>query len=148
MRVTADEATSTYAEARTELTRDRHAGRIGFLTPDPQLISRRLMSRPPPPAGGPDTCRDGQGLPGNDVAADCPYKPAPFFNAIAAFWIQFMTHDWFSHLDEARNTTAMMPTGCTTQPLRPDHGNPRAPTDTADLITRLAFAAPTLRPPC
>ena len=35
--------------------------------------------------------------------ADCSYKKAPFFNVLAAFWIQFMTHDWFAHLDEARN---------------------------------------------
>ena len=22
---------------------------------------------------------------------------------IAAYWIQFMTHDWFTHMEEARN---------------------------------------------
>ena len=36
------------------------------------------------------------------IDADCPYRKAPFFNVLAAFWIQFMTHDWFSHLDEGQ----------------------------------------------
>lgn len=97
-------------QPRTEPARERHDGRIGLLEPDPQVISRRLMTRRSAP--GPDTCRGGQGLPGNDPAADCDYKKAPFFNVMAAFWIQFMTHDWFSHMNEARNTSEMMPTGC------------------------------------
>ncbi len=100
-------------EPRTEPARERHAGRIGLLEPDPQVISRRLMSRRSGP--GPDTCRGGQGLPGHDPAAECDYKKAPFFNVMAAFWIQFMTHDWFSHMNEARNTSEMMPTGCLTE---------------------------------
>ena len=101
----------TFPDAgHTELARARHQGRIGLLNPDPQVISRKLMSRQP--GVGADTCNGGQGLPGNDPRADCPYKKAPFFNVIAAFWIQFMTHDWFSHLDEARNTATMMETGC------------------------------------
>ncbi len=98
-------------EGHTDLTRDRHDGRIALLTPDPQVISRKLMSRRGV-KGAPDTCNGGQGLPGFDPKADCPYKKAPFFNVLAAFWIQFMTHDWFSHLDEARNTGVMMETGC------------------------------------
>lgn len=98
----------------TPWTAHRHAGRIDLLTPDPQVVSRRLMSRTDRP-GAPDTCNDGQGLAGNDVTAYCPYKPAPFFNVLAAFWIQFMTHDWFSHLDEARNSTTMIETGCRSQ---------------------------------
>ena len=100
--------------AKTELTRDRHEGRIALLNPDPQVISRRLMTRQNV-GGARDTCNGGQGLPGSDPKADCAYKKAPFFNVIAAFWIQFMTHDWFSHLDEARNTAEMMETGCTTE---------------------------------
>jgi hypothetical protein len=99
--------------AKTALTRDRHEGRIGLLTPDPQVVSRKLLSRRPGP--GADRCRGGQGLPGNDPGADCPYQKAPFFNVLAAFWIQFMTHDWFSHLDEARNAPAMMATGCASE---------------------------------
>jgi len=49
--------------------------------------------------------------------ADCSYKKAPFFNVLAAYWIQFMTHDWFSHLDEARNDQSriMQPLGCTNE---------------------------------
>lgn len=105
----------TYPDAgHTALTRDRHAGRIDILTPDPQVISRKLLTRQPA-ARGPDTCNDGQGLPGNDPKADCPYRKAPFFNVMAAFWIQFMTHDWFSHLSEARNTPEMIETGCKSQ---------------------------------
>lgn len=119
----------TFPDAgNTELTRARHHGRIALLTPDPQVISRKLLTRQPVGAAT-DTCNGGRGLPGNDPRADCPYKKAPFFNVIAAFWIQFMTHDWFSHLDEARNTAVMMETGCTTekvanadQPLSPEAG--------------------------
>ncbi len=48
-------------------------------------------------------------------AANCDYKKAPFFNVLAAFWIQFMTHDWFSHLQEGHNTSEMMAMGCKSQ---------------------------------
>jgi hypothetical protein len=34
------------------------------------------------------------------------FHPAPHFNLWAAAWIQFMTHDWFSHADEGRNETS------------------------------------------
>src|SRR6202008_107119 len=63
----------------------------------------------------PALCRNGQGLPGDSVEARCDYVPAPFFNVLAAYWIQFMTHDWFSHLDEGHNASAMMPAGCSTK---------------------------------
>lgn len=99
--------------ARTDLARARHDGRIGLLTPDPQVISRRLFTRQS--GEGPEICNEGRGLPGFDPKAECAYRKAPFFNTLAAFWIQFMTHDWFSHLDEARNGTEMTPTGCLTQ---------------------------------
>src|SRR5207244_9829535 len=33
----------------------------------------------------------------------------------AAFWIQFMTHDWFSHLREGHNQPQLMPVGCRSQ---------------------------------
>ena len=43
------------------------------------------------------------GKPGYAKDANCDYKKAPFFNVLAAFWIQFMTHDWFSHMEEGHN---------------------------------------------
>ena len=48
----------------------------------------------------PTAVDEGHGLPGAPIDASCDYKKAPFFNVLAAFWIQFMTHDWFSHLQE------------------------------------------------
>ena len=95
----------------TELTRARHNGRIGLMKPDPQLISRMLFTRE---QSKPDLCNQGQGLGGYSPDAQCDYKPAPFFNVLAAFWIQFMTHDWFSHLDEGKNDSKspLMSTGC------------------------------------
>ena len=78
----------------------RHDGRIDMMTPDPQVISRELFTRD---QSTPDLCNAGYGLPGNDVTASCDYEKAPFFNVLAAYWIQFMTHDWFSHLQEGRN---------------------------------------------
>ncbi len=44
---------------------------------------------------------------------NCDYRKAPFFNVLAAFWIQFMTHDWFA-----------APRGCAERPGQ-DHGEPR-----------------------
>jgi hypothetical protein len=94
-----------------EITRNRHGGRIGLLTPDPQRISRALFTRQ---QSDPAACRDGHGLPGNAPAANCDYKKAPFLNVLAAFWIQFMTHDWFSHMEEGHNDTSQfMAVGCT-----------------------------------
>ena len=93
------------------LTRNRHGDRIGLMKPDPQLVSRKLFTRA---QSKPDACRDGYGLPGFSKDADCDYKKAPFFNVLAAFWIQFMTHDWFSHLEEGHNDAAFMKVGCTT----------------------------------
>lgn len=102
---------ATYPElGLNELARNRHGGRIGLMKPDPQLISRKLFTRPD---DGAVDCNDGLGNAG-DKSANCPYQKAPFFNVLAAFWIQFMTHDWFSHTLEARNdTTRMLETmGC------------------------------------
>jgi hypothetical protein len=96
---------------KDELARNRHGGRIGLLTPDPQLISRALLRRP---QAEPALCQDGHGLPGDPVEASCDYRKAPVFNVLAAFWIQFMTHDWFSHLDETGNPEPM-PVGCDTR---------------------------------
>jgi hypothetical protein len=96
----------------TQLTRNRHDGRVDLLTPDPQVVSRKLLARPQT-----DDARCNNGYPNPDFEGDgwCDYTPAPFFNVIAAFWIQFMTHDWFSHLEEGRNTTEMMAMGCRSQ---------------------------------
>jgi hypothetical protein len=89
---------------RDPLTRNRHNGRIGLLQPDPQVISRKLFTRLQKSGSG---CNGGHGVPGS-LEADCSYKKASFFNVLAAFWIQFMTHDWFSHLDDARNDMAQI----------------------------------------
>ncbi len=96
-----------------ELAKNRHAGRIGLLQPDPQVISRRLFTRDQ--SQTPD-CNQGHGVPGS-TTADCSYRKAPFFNVLAAYWIQFMTHDWFSHLDEARDdqSNIMASLGCATE---------------------------------
>ncbi len=101
---------STYPDLSDDLlARNRHGDRLGLLKPDPQLISRKLFTRA---QSDPSKCRDGQGLPGNSVDANCDYQKAPFFNVLAAFWIQFMTHDWFSHLEEGHNAPSWMPVGC------------------------------------
>jgi hypothetical protein len=96
---------------RDPLAKNRHGSRIGLLTPDPQVISRKLFTRD---QTGMPNCNQGHGVPGLSEA-DCAYKKAPFFNVLAAYWIQFMTHDWFSHLDDARNDRSRMMTrlGCT-----------------------------------
>ena len=95
-----------------ELTKNRHGDRLGLLKPDPQVISRKLFTRA---QSQPDKCREGYGLPGGAQQAECEYKKAPFFNVLAAFWIQFMTHDWFAHLEEGHNRPEWMAVGCATQ---------------------------------
>ncbi len=91
----------------TELVRNRHGDRLDLLRPDPQVISRELFTRE---QSNPERCNDGLGS--TDARAECDYIKAPFFNVIAAFWIQFMTHDWFSHLDEGQNSPEFMEVGC------------------------------------
>lgn len=100
---------------KTELSRNRHSDpengqRIGLLKPDPQLISRKLFTRDQPPG---NQCESN----GGDLPADaqCDYLKAPFFNVLAAFWIQFMTHDWFSHTDEGRNRNQQVSVGCNSE---------------------------------
>jgi hypothetical protein len=95
-----------------ELTRNRHGGRIGLLKPDPQLISRKLFTREQTEGNG---CTQGLGDAAYSPDANCDYLKAPFFNVLAAFWIQFMTHDWFSHTDEGRNKPELQPVGCTSE---------------------------------
>ena len=95
------------------LTKNRHAGRLGLLTPDPQVISRKLLTRIQ--SADSKGCNAGFGQPDNSSATGCDYQKAPFFNVLAAYWIQFMTHDWFSHMEEGHNATLYIDTGCTTQ---------------------------------
>jgi hypothetical protein len=98
---------------RNELTRNRHGNRLGLLTPDPQVISRKLLTRIQSSAS--NGCNAGFGAPDNSPSADCDYQKAPFFNVLAAYWIQFMTHDWFSHMEEGHNAPVYIDMGCTTQ---------------------------------
>ncbi len=98
-----------------EMTKNRHGDRLGLLKPDPQIISRKLFTRAQSQT---DKCREGYGLAGSAKEAECDYEKAPFFNVLAAFWIQFMTHDWFAHLDEGHNRPEWMAVGCTTQMVK------------------------------
>jgi hypothetical protein len=93
----------------TNLTQNRHGGRLSLLTPDPQVISRVLFTRA---QSNPDACKAGFGLPNNSADANCDYQKAPFFNVLAAYWIQFMTHDWFSHMEEGHNAPQYIDVGC------------------------------------
>ncbi|MEP6835251.1 MAG: peroxidase family protein, partial [Gemmatimonas sp.] len=95
-----------------DLARNRHGDRLSLLSPDPQVISRRLFTRPQSDSA---RCNLGYGLPNFAPTANCDYNRAPFMNVLAAFWIQFMTHDWFSHLEEGHNSATYMPVGCATQ---------------------------------
>lgn len=109
----------------TQLVRNRHGDRIALLRPDPQVISRELFTRQQSDSA---RCNNGQG----DGAADshCDYIKAPFFNVLASFWIQFMTHDWFSHLEEGQNDKGSMAVGCET---RRDGTSPSRPLTAAEV---------------
>ena len=101
---------------KNELALARHSDpengqRLDLYKPDPQLISRKLFTRLQQSA----SCNEGNGLPDYSAEAECNYQKAAFFNVLAAFWIQFMTHDWFSHLDEGHNRAELMATGCTSE---------------------------------
>jgi len=104
--------TSFPDRALNDLTRNRHGNRLSLLEPDPQVISRRLFTRI---QSKPDACASGYGLPGDSADANCDYQKAPFFNVLAAYWIQFMTHDWFTHLEEGHNQSDYMKVGCETK---------------------------------
>ena len=102
---------------KTQLAVNRHSDaengmRISLLSPDPQLISRKLFTRPQVDGNG---CHHGMGSGEDALGDDCDYLKAPFFNVLAAFWIQFMTHDWFSHLDEGHNQKKLVSVGCDTE---------------------------------
>src|SRR4029077_14132227 len=92
-----------------EIARNRHGGRLSLLVPDPQVISRTLFTRQQTDAAA---CADGYGKPGLSKDSNCDYKKAPFFNVIAAYWIQFMTHVWFSHLEDGQNAPEYTQVGC------------------------------------
>jgi hypothetical protein len=124
---------TTFPESNQSVyTRNRHGDRLGLLQPDPQVISRRLLTRV---QSNPAACRDGFGLPGNSRDANCDYKKAPFFNVLAAYWIQFMTHDWFSHMEEGHNAPGFMKVGCETQ-LVNNVPTPLTPEQIRDLSCR------------
>jgi hypothetical protein len=89
-------------------TRNRHANRISLLQPNPQLISRTLFSRDQAQSVN---CNEGHGS--KSSPSVCAYEKANSFNVLAAFWIQFMTHDWFSHARDGRNADTLMSMGCT-----------------------------------
>ena len=100
---------------KNALTIARHSDaengpRLGLLKPDPQLISRKLFTRA---QSQPTNCNRGLGNSSAPQQSHCDYQKAPFFNVLAAFWIQFMTHDWFSHLQEGRNAPGLVDVGCT-----------------------------------
>jgi hypothetical protein len=103
-------------EGRNTLAKNRHGERLGLLRPDPQAISRKLFTRP---QSQPASCNGGKGRPDHSPESHCEYEQASSFNVLAAFWIQFMTHDWFSHLTEGHNRAVdgkpdLMPVGCLT----------------------------------
>jgi hypothetical protein len=124
---------STFPDlGKNQLAKNRHGDRLGLLKPDPQLISRRLLTRA---QSHPEQCNEGYGLPGDAVEAQCDYKKAPVLNVLAAFWIQFMTHDWFSHLEEGHNRPELMATGCATKRVG-DADEPMSPTEIALLGCR------------
>ena len=95
-----------------QLARNRHGDRLSLLKPDPQVISRKLFTRQ---QSKPSACNQGKGLLDDEKNSHCDYKKAPFFNVLAAYWIQFMTHDWFYHLREGNNSGTSMSVGCTSQ---------------------------------
>ena len=124
---------STFPDLQLDsLAVNRHGGRLALLTPDPQVVSRKLLTRAQSDSAA---CNAGYGLPGSAAAGQCDYKAAPFFNVLAAFWIQFMTHDWFSHLDEGHNTATYMPMGCASERVNGAEA-PLSPERTAALQCR------------
>ena len=82
-----------------ELARNRHGDRLGLLKPDPQVISRQLFT----PRVTPAIVQRGLGLPGDSTTRNATTRRRHPSTSSAAFWIQFMTHDWFSHLDDGHN---------------------------------------------
>jgi hypothetical protein len=83
-----------------QIVRNRHRDRISFHNPDPFEISRELLWRDVSKLADCEQITSAK----TKNLSNCEYKPASTMNVLAAFWIQFMTHDWFSHLDNARNS--------------------------------------------
>ena len=96
-----------------DLAKNRHRHRLSLMTPDPQVISRKLFTRR---QSLPEKCNEGQGLANAAIEAQCDYTKAAHINVLAAFWVQFMTHDWFSHLDEGHNDVKLIALGCKVEP--------------------------------
>ncbi len=72
---------TTFPDLReNQLAINRHGNRLGLLQPDPQVISRKLFSRP---QSSSHNCNDGYGLPGYAPGANCDYQKAPVFNVLA-----------------------------------------------------------------
>lgn len=69
----ADEAYKNFGEGGS--------GPKGLASPNPREVSELLLKRQDP----------------------FQHAPAPFFNLWAGAWIQFMTHDWFSHAQNGDN---------------------------------------------
>jgi len=108
------------------LAQNRHGGRISLITPDPQVISQVLFTRN---QSTPESCKGGVGLENNTPDANCDYQKATFLNVLAAYWIQFMTHDWFSHMEDGHNAPEYMDTGCKTKLV----GNVQVPLTPEDI---------------
>jgi hypothetical protein len=118
---------ATFPElSQDSLTRNRHGSRISLMLPDPQVISRKLLTRIQSDSAA---CNSGFGKADFSSDANCDYLKAPFFNVLAAFWIQFMTHDWFAHMEEGRNAREMMSAGCVSQKV----GGVEQPLSAADV---------------
>ena len=84
------------------------------------MISRRLFTRAQSDSRAvPRRARACRATP---TDANCDYKKAPFFNVLAAFWIQFMTHDWFSHLRGGPERAELMTVGCASQKVTASSG--------------------------
>ncbi|HEY6037219.1 MAG TPA: peroxidase family protein, partial [Kofleriaceae bacterium] len=83
---------------------------------DPRAISRELLARD-------------------------SFKPVPFLNLLAASWIQFMVHDWFSHGDNRSSDFVSVPLA-TDDPLRSKYNVTalRIPLTAADPSRRTADA--------
>ena len=118
--------------------KDRHGNRLGLLNPDPLEISSKLFTRKQEQPNNCDGIKMREGtykrgdpdeLPEYSDSANCNYQKAPWFNVLAAFWIQFMTHDWFSHLEDGHNREVdrkpvLMPLGCAKKDVTPVRESP------------------------
>lgn len=75
------------------------AARVTPASPDVGVISDRLLARPDSQLA----LKRASDLSAEEWEKLQSYRKAPFFNLLAASWIQFMTHDWFSHANRGRN---------------------------------------------